>query len=124
MPPKKMPGTSSNPVFHETKPSFEYAINANSPVGGISAIKEVPCARCCSNAKSSPRSGTRRTPPPTPNIPEATPQTHAAAKIPALRPAASATSFLLAGAGHVRIALRLSPEQEACQHEETSKCTL
>jgi len=68
MPPKNIPGISSNPVFHETNPCFEYAISAKAPVGKISATKDVPCARCWLKANSSPRRGTRRTPPPTPNM--------------------------------------------------------
>src|SRR4029077_4373258 len=127
MPPKKTPGISNNPVFQETNPSFEYASNARIPVGGISAINEVPCARCWLNAKSSPSSGTRITPPPIPNIPEATPHTHAIANIPVPRlaplvtPAASGTGSLHLAVGRVRIVLRFSPEQECRQHQETSE---
>ena len=123
MPPKNTPGISSIPVFHDTNPSFEYAISAKTPVGGISATKEVPCARCWLKAKSSPRSGTKMTPPPMPNIPEAIPHTQAIAKIPASRPIDSATSFLQVAAGRLLILPRFSPEQECRQHQETSECS-
>src|SRR5713101_6437622 len=94
-------------------------MRAKRPVGGISATKLVPCARCWLYANSSPRSGTSRTPPPIPNIPEATPQTHATAKIPALRPTLSATGPLLACDAHrLTFLLSLSPEQDRCQHQE------
>src|SRR5713226_1644183 len=121
MPPKNRPGISRNPVFHDTNPCFEYAISANSPVGGISATREVPCARCWLKANSSTSSGTRNTPPPMPNIPEATPQTLAIVKMPAPRLILSATGGLPGFAGGAALELRLSQEQNSRQHEETTE---
>src|SRR4029077_1331053 len=122
MPPKNTPGINSNPVFHDTNPSFEYAIRANTPVGGISATKDVPCARCWLNANSSPSKGTRSTPPPIPNIPEATPHTQAIAKMPALRPTPLPTGNILSSVGGcTALKLRLSPEQKSSQYQEATK---
>src|SRR5258708_5345918 len=121
MPPKNRPGISSNPVLQDTNPCFEYAISASSPVGGISATREVPCARCWLKAKSSASSGRRNTPPPIPNIPEATPQTQASAKMPTPRAIPSATGHLLGFADGAALELRLSPEQNSGQHQETTE---
>src|SRR5213083_1735261 len=121
MPPKNTPGINSNPVFHDKNPCFEYAISASTPVGGINATREVPCARCWLNPNSNPSSGTSSTPPPIPNIPEATPHTHATAKIPAMRPIDSSMNFPLAASGRVRIAARLSPKQKSRQYQEAAE---
>src|ERR1700674_4573102 len=97
---------------------------ASTPVGGISAIRLVPCARCWLNANSNTRRGTKRTPPPIPNIPEATPQTHAVAKIPRPRPVPSAMGRLLSPADLAALESRLSPKQQCGQHEETAEQAL
>src|SRR6184192_2696221 len=124
MPPKNTPGISSSPVLQDTNPSFAYAISASTPVGGISATREVPCARCWPNPNSSPSSGTSRTPPPMPNIPEVIPQTQAIAKMPALRPIDSGTNILLAATSHACVDLRLSPKQKSSQQEEAAEQSL
>src|SRR5215469_1179419 len=98
MPPRKTPGIKRGPVCHETYPALAYSRNARMPVGGISATRLVPCARCWLNPNISPRSGTNNTPPPIPTIPAATPQSAATNVIPAIRPALldSLSTLLLA----------------------------
>src|SRR5208282_2402630 len=57
-------------------------MNASSPVGGTSATRLVPCARCCPKPKISTRRGTSSVPPPMPKSPLQIPATSAAARIP------------------------------------------
>ena len=121
IPPTKTPGIKSRPVRQDTNPALAYAKNANNPVGGISAIKLVPCARCCPNAKSSTKKGTKRTPPPIPNSPEATPQIHAAKKIPVLRSGPSATGEAFRSGWSLVFRLRFSPKQKRGQHQKATE---
>src|SRR5260370_16967064 len=96
-------------------------ITGSAPVGGTTANGKFPGARCWQKANSSKSSATTTPPPPMPNIPEATPHTHATTNIPARRAIESDTNFLPIAAGYVRVARRFSPKQERRQHQETSK---
>src|SRR5271155_329766 len=125
MPPTKTPGIRSSPVCQETYPALAYAKKASAPVGGINAIKLVPCARCCPKAKNSAKNGTKRVPPPIPNNPEAMPQRHAAPKIPASRIGPSPMGCPLAGGRHCSVfRLRFSPKQERSQNQKAAEQSL
>src|SRR5579872_503610 len=122
MPPTKTPGIRRIPIFQETSPTLAYTKNASRPVGGTSAIKLVPCARCCPKAKNSAKNGTNSTPPPIPNSPEAMPQRQAARKIAASRVQPSATVGLLVTRGRREILrLRFLPEQERGQDQKATE---
>src|SRR5579863_2137443 len=89
------------------------------PTGGTSATRLVPCARCCSNPKSNTSSGTKSTPPPTPNNPAATPTPQATTKIRDNLTRRSSTGFFLPG-----LRPRFEPQQ-SCRHQyENSECAL
>src|SRR6266571_2770256 len=124
IPPKNTPGINNRPVLQETKPCRAYAIIASTPVGGINATKLVPWARCWLKENSNPRRGTSRTPPPMPNIPEATPQIHATANIPVSRPIPSTTGPLLLAGSRATLDLRLSPQQHCRQYKEAAEQSL
>jgi hypothetical protein len=123
-PPRNTPGINNRPVLQETKSCRAYAINARTPVGGIIATKLVPWARCWLKENNNPRRGTSRTPPPMPNIPEATPQIHATTNIPVLRPIPSTTGPLLPAGNRSTFDLCFSPQQNCRQYKETAKQSL